>query len=76
MPVDTLLFILFAFAIVAFAIVSIILFILDAVKSKRERRRIKTGIKVMFILGIVFFCLLMAFLGFLMLLAVAVANHM
>ena len=37
----------------AFLVVSVILFIVDGIKAKREHRNRKTGIKVMFVIAIV-----------------------
>ena len=37
----------------AFLVVSVILFIVDGIKAKREHRNRKTGIKVMFVIAII-----------------------
>ena len=38
----------------AFLTVSVILFIVDGIKAKREHRKRKTGIEVMFVIAIIF----------------------
>jgi len=76
MRVDSLLSILFFLAVIAFSITTIVLFIIDCVRAKKAGRRVKTVFKVLFIIGLVILTLTAAFFGFLMLLAVAVANHM
>ncbi len=50
----TLLGMAFSLAGTAFLVVSVILFIVDGVKAKREHRRRKTGIKAMFVIAIFF----------------------
>lgn len=49
----TLLGMAFSLAGTAFLVVSVILFIVDGVKAKRQHRKRKTGIKVMFVISIV-----------------------
>ena len=49
----TLLTMAFSLAGTAFLVVSVILFIVDGIKAKREHRKRKTGIKVMFVIAIV-----------------------
>ena len=44
----------FSLAGTAFLAVSVILFIVDGIKAKREHRKRKTGIKVMFVIAIFF----------------------
>ena len=41
------------FTIIAYILVSIVLFIIDAVKAKRQSRKIKPGVKIMFIISII-----------------------
>ena len=50
----TLLGMAFSLAGTAFLVVSVILFIVDGVKAKRQHRKRKTGIKVMFVISIFF----------------------
>lgn len=50
----TLLGMAFSLAGTAFLAVSVILFIVDGIKAKREHRKRKTGIKVMFVIAIFF----------------------
>ncbi len=50
----TLLGMAFSLAGTAFLVVSVILFIVDGIKAKREHRKRKTGIKVMFVVAIFF----------------------
>ena len=50
----TLLGMAFSLAGTAFLVVSVILFIVDGIKAKREQRKRKTGIKVMFVIAIFF----------------------
>ena len=50
----TLLGMVFSLAGTAFLVVSVILFIVDGIKAKREHRKRKTGIKVMFVIAIFF----------------------
>lgn len=50
----TLLGMAFSLAGTAFLVVSVILFIVDGIKAKREHRKRKTGIKVMFVIAIFF----------------------
>ena len=73
---DALLFALLIFALIGYGIVSVVLFIIDCVKSRRQRRKVETGIKVMFITGLVAMVNVAAFFIFLMILAFSVANHM
>jgi len=50
----------------AFVTVSVILFIVDGIKAKRQHRKRKTGITVMFIIAIIFeviFCVLVGILA-------------
>ena len=42
----------------AFIVVSVIRFIIDGVRAKREHRNIKTGIKIMFIIAVILAALL------------------
>ena len=49
----TLLGMVFSLAGTAFLVVSVILFIIDGIKAKREHRKRKTGIKVMFVIAII-----------------------
>ena len=50
----TLLGMAFSLAGTAFLAGSVILFIVDGIKAKREHRKRKTGIKVMFVIAIFF----------------------
>ena len=50
----TLLGMAFSLAGTAFLVVSVILFIVDGIKAKREHRKRKAGIKVMFVIAIFF----------------------
>jgi hypothetical protein len=51
--VATLLTMAFYLGITAFLVVSVILFIVDGIKAKREHRKRKPGIKVMFVIAVV-----------------------
>lgn len=42
----------------AYIVVSVVRFIIDGVKAKREHRNIKTGIKIMFIIAVILAALL------------------
>ena len=50
---EVLWFLCLILAFIAYGITSIVLFIVDCVKAKRQQRKVKTGIKVMFITGII-----------------------
>ena len=41
------------FTIIAYILVSIVLFIIDAIKAKSQGRKIKTGFKIMFIIAMI-----------------------
>ena len=50
----------------AFVTVSVVLFIVDGIKAKRQHRKRKTGVTVMFIIAIIFeviFCVLVGILA-------------
>lgn len=40
-------------AVTGFLVLSVVLFIVDGIKAKRQNRKRKTGIKVMFVISIV-----------------------
>ena len=40
-------------AVTGFLVLSVVLFIVDGIKAKRQHRKRKTGIKVMFVIAIV-----------------------
>ena len=48
------------FTIIAFILVSIVLFIIEAVKAKRQSRKIKPGFKIMFIIAMVILAAMLA----------------
>ena len=48
------------FTIIAYILVSIVLFIIDAVKAKRQRRKIKPGFKIMFIIAMILAAIMLA----------------
>ena len=48
------------FTIIAYILVSIVLFIIDAVKAKRQSRKIKPGFKIMFIIAMVLEAIMLA----------------
>ena len=48
------------FTIIAYIIVSIVLFIIDTVKAKRQSRKIKPGFKIMFIIAMIFPAIMLA----------------
>ena len=73
---EVLWFLCLILAFIAYGITSIVLFIVDCVKAKRQQRKVKTGIKVMFITGIISIVTVIAFFVFLMILSMAVAYHM
>ena len=39
--------------VIAFIVVSVVRFIIDCVRAKRQHRKVKTGIKVMFIIAVI-----------------------
>ena len=48
------------FTIIAFILVSIVLFIIEAVKAKRQSRKIKPGFKIMFLIAMVLAAIMLA----------------
>lgn len=73
---DELFVCLIGLALAAFVITSVVLFIVDCVKAKREHRRIKVGILVMFIIAMHSALCCAAIMAFLWILGYAIMTSM
>lgn len=74
-PLFSMLVYAFIAAVGIYITVSILLFIFDAVKAKKQDRKIKTGIKIMFIIAMVLTAIMLALGIYVIVLLIYLSTH-
>jgi len=74
-PLFSVLAYAFIAAVGVYITVSILLFIFDAVKAKKQDRKIKTGIKIMFIISMVLTAIMLALGIYVIVLLINLSTH-